>query len=86
MKLKEKLAETLSLPKEILLSESRVILLGNSEVNIENYRGIIEYSSCVIRIKTENGKICVSGQDLEIIEITDEDLSIKGRVESIAID
>lgn len=86
MKFKEKIAASLALPREVFLSESRVIALGTSEVNIENYKGIIEYSSSAIRIKTENGKTGITGQDLEIIEITDEDLSIKGRIETIVFD
>ena len=41
---KEKWINSLQLPKDVCMGALRVTLTGNSEVWIENYRGILEYT------------------------------------------
>ena len=79
--LKEKIAEMLELPKEIVLNMPKMTLLGSRNLIIENYKGIIEYEDNKIRINTGIGIIKINGTGLSIKEITSEDIMVDGNIE-----
>lgn len=70
--LREKITEMLELPKEIVLNMPKLVMLGNGDVIIENYKGIVEYGEGVIRVNTTSGIIKLTGTDIYIKEITAE--------------
>ncbi len=76
--IKEKMSEILELPREIILDVPKIVLVGNNDLTIENYKGIIEYSDSLIRINTNEYMIKIQGEQLEIRTITDEEIMIKG--------
>ena len=41
---KESIAELLEFPKDIMLDTSKVVMIGNLQIFIENHKGIIEYT------------------------------------------
>lgn len=82
-KIKEKITEALELPKEILLNISKMTIIGNQELVIENYKGVVEYSSTLIRINTGNSLLKITGRNLNIKEISSEDIKITGRFGSL---
>ncbi len=83
--LRTNISEALELPIEITLDLPRITLIGNQEANIFNHKGIIEYSSTLIRINSKIGIIKVVGADLEIRNILSEEISIVGIVDNIEI-
>ena len=50
---------------------------------IENYRGILEYTSCHILIQGKNCQICFEGKGLYIDYYTNEDMKISGCISCI---
>ncbi len=84
--LKKKFLEIGDIPKELVTSNSRMVLLGNSEFTIENFSGIIEYETTNIKIKCANGVVIVTGKDLSINELGNEDLFVKGKILSIELE
>ena len=74
------MAELLSLPKEIIFNLPQVILTGSGEVNIENYKNIIEYTETKIRINTNCGILLLLGQNMVLKQITAEYISITGDI------
>ena len=44
MKFRERMAEKLKLPKDLVMGAAVLTVTGHSEAYIENYRGIIEYT------------------------------------------
>jgi sporulation protein YqfC len=80
---REKLTEILELPKEIVLNMPKLTMLGNGDLIIENYKGIIEYSEGVVRLNTTTGIIKVMGADIYIKEITSENIMIYGNILSL---
>jgi hypothetical protein len=50
---KVKAASALRLPKDVVLGEVLVSFLGRHSVVIENYRSIILYTDCLIKIKAK---------------------------------
>ena len=81
--LKERLTEVLALPKEIVLDLPKITLTGNSQFVIENYKGIIEYGSELIRINTAKGLVKIYGQSLEINTVTNEEIYIAGKIANV---
>lgn len=81
--IKEKVAEALTLPKEIVLDLPKITMIGNGQVFIENYKGVIEYDNERIRINTSKGIMKIFGESLEINTITTEEIFIKGYIKNI---
>ena len=84
--LKRRFTELSDLPRELIGSSSRMVLMGNSEFMIENYDGILEYEECKIRLSTKVGIISVLGNRLAIDELDNENLMVRGKIESISIE
>ncbi|HOQ37145.1 MAG TPA: sporulation protein YqfC [Acetivibrio sp.] len=82
-KLKEKVAELLELPKEVVMDLPKITMFGDRNLLVENYKGIIEYDDNKIRINTGKGIIKVTGEKLVIKEITQEDLMIDGDIDTL---
>lgn len=82
LSLREKMANTLDISKEVLLDTVRIVAIGNRELTLENYRNIMEYTTNCIRINTNPHIIKVTGKGLEIKTITQEMLYITGYIKS----
>ena len=81
MKRKESdILEKLHLPKDITRGAFILTAIGNKEMYIENYKGILEYSEEIIRLAND---ICIYGQNLSVEEITSEDILIIGKINNI---
>lgn len=78
--LKEKMSELFELPKDVVLNVPKLTMVGNGDLLIENFKGIIEYDSDRIRINTNCGIIKITGTGLGIREITSEDLMVNGNI------
>lgn len=79
--LKYRMAEAVSMPKDVVLGVPIVTIIGKCEVRIENYRGIIEYTENLIRIKVKDGQIRITGKNLQIEYYTNDDMMIMGNIE-----
>ena len=53
MKFRERMAEKLKLPKDLVMGAAVLTVTGHSEAYIENYKGIIEYTEQRIRLQTK---------------------------------
>ena len=77
------MADAANLPEDVVLGVPILTLTGHYEVNIENYRGILEYTEQLIRINVRSGQIRITGKSLEINYYTTTDMKITGKVEKI---
>lgn len=62
-----------------------VEIAGNRRVLVENHRGVTEYGCNCIRIKVNDGTVCVDGSCLELCQMTREQLIICGQIESVRL-
>ena len=81
-----KINKALELPREISSSDTKISIIGFDEMLIENYKGILEYEEFYIKVKTAIGNINISGFKLELEQVTEDDISVKGKIESIDIE
>ncbi|MCL2605110.1 MAG: sporulation protein YqfC [Defluviitaleaceae bacterium] len=83
MNVKEKLASALALPKEIALDMPLIVAAGRGELNIENYKNLLEFSENKIRVHTSAGLLNIEGTRLCLKQITTENLLITGSINGI---
>lgn len=83
--LKTNISEALELPVEITMDLPKITIIGNQEAIVFNHKGIIEYTSRLIRINSRSGIIKVVGNELEIRNILSEEISIVGIIDSVEI-
>lgn len=77
------MADAVNMPKDVVLGVPIVTITGQVELCIENYRGIIEYTDVLIRIKTKIGQIKVIGKHLQIEYYTNDEMKVTGRILSV---
>ena len=53
---------------------------------IENYKGILEYEEFYIKINTSIGNININGFNLNLEQVTEDDISVKGTIQSIDVE
>ena len=81
----QQLADAADLPGEDLPGQSIVEIAGDSRVLIEHHRGVSCYSSEQIGVKVSFGWVLISGCGLELVCMTKEQLVIRGRIDSVAL-
>ena len=81
-----KFNDILEFPKEIGSNQPRITMLGFNQLLIENYKGILEYEEFFIKINTYIGIININGFNLELNNLTDDDILITGKIDSIDIE
>lgn len=81
-----KFDKILELPKEVCSNIPKVIITGFDEIIIENFKGILEYEEYFVRINTHIGIININGYNLSLENMTDDDIKVNGKIESIDIE
>ena len=81
---KLKIAEKLNIPEDISAGVPIVTIMGNREVFVENYKGILIYEGHCIKLQTKTCRITVEGENLEIIYYTNVEMKIVGDLVSIS--
>ncbi|HHW74876.1 MAG TPA: sporulation protein YqfC [Firmicutes bacterium] len=81
---KEVIADFFELPQEIILDLPRITLVGNMQLYIENHRGVISYDENEVRLSVNKGEVIIRGEGLQIENLLEEELLIKGMLESLS--
>lgn len=82
--LRQQLSGLLEVPPEIVSDLPKVVIIGNKEIDIENFIGLIEYTMQKIRINTKSGILVIEGIDLEARKMTAEYITITGTILQIS--
>ena len=75
----------LEIPKEVYSNIPKLSVTGFEEMVIENYKGILEYEEFFVRISTHIGIININGYNLNLEKMTNDDIKVTGKIESIEI-
>ena len=68
-----------------LIKQPIVEIAGNGRVLIENHQGVLAYSPEEIGIKVSYGKILITGANLRLMQISCDQLVVKGRIDSLQL-
>lgn len=79
-----RLADRTMLPQELVSGCCCITATGQTELVIENYKSILEYSPEKLVILTKQCRVEVCGKHLEIIYYAREEMKIHGRIDCIS--
>ncbi len=82
----EKLNHILELPQEVIGNAPRLTIVGFEQLLIENYKGILEYEDFFIKINTHIGALNINGFNLNLKQMTEDDIMISGKIESVDLE
>ena len=80
---KTKVAELSEIPKDVALGITTVTITGDTEISVENLKGILEYNDSIIRVRTKSGKILIKGDKLLVDSYSNDEMMIKGKIDSV---
>lgn len=63
-----------------LMDVPHIEMIGNRQLLIENCKGIVEYEDEQIRLNTGRYILKIQGRHLSLVNMSDEDLFIKGSI------
>ena len=72
--------------REVMEEVPKFTIISFDEMLIENYKGILEYEEFYIKLSTKIGLININGFNLMLEQVTEDDISIKGKIESVSIE
>ena len=81
-----KVDKILELPKEVYSNIPKIVITGFEELIIENFKGILEYEEFFVRISTHIGVININGYNLNLQNMTNDDIKVTGKIESLDIE
>jgi sporulation protein YqfC len=79
------LADFFELPRDIVLDLSRLTLIGNRQIYLENHKGIVEYEEGRIKVRTNSGILVINGKNLVIRNLYAAELYVEGDIDSLEI-
>ena len=83
---KNRMDKMLEIPKDVYSNIPKLSVTGFEEMVIENYKGILEYEEFFVRISTHIGIININGYNLNLETMTNDDIKVTGKIESIEIE
>ncbi|MDD3223853.1 MAG: sporulation protein YqfC [Clostridium sp.] len=83
LKIREGLAKSLDIPRDIALNIPKITIVGDEEITIDNHKGILKFKDDLIEIKSNLGIISIRGTDFEILFISDNTIVLSGKFQSI---
>ena len=78
-----RLDEILEIPVELSTNNPKITIVGFERLLIENYKGILEYQDYFVRVNTYIGIININGFNLQLEEMTSDDLLVIGKIENV---
>lgn len=82
----EKIEKILELPQEVCSDVPKITIVGFDELIIENFKGILEYEEFFVRVNTHIGIININGYQLGLENMTNDDIKVTGKIESLEIE
>ncbi len=79
-------ASFFELPGDVVLNIPRLTLIGNTQMSVENHRGIIKYDPCSIVLGAGGYQVLVEGDDLVIGAVSMEQVTIRGNITRITFE
>lgn len=78
-----RLSGVMEIPPEVALDVPKTTWMGRSLLHVTNHKGIVEYTSRKIRIRTRIGQLVVTGSRLKIESIVAGDVWIDGEIAGV---
>jgi len=73
-------ARMAGLPEEVLFGVPKVVLVGEERALVENHKGVVEYGSERVRVRTDCGLLEIGGVELTLGHLGKSDLVVQGKI------
>lgn len=83
---KKRIEQILEIPQEVYSDTPKITITGFNEIILENYKGILEYEEFFASISTYIGIVNINGFNLNLEKMTNDDIKITGKIESIELE
>lgn len=83
---REALAQSLELPRDLACQDALLTMVGASELLVENYRRILEYTPEHLLILAANCRIRVEGKNLQIRYYNLAEMQIQGQIRTVGFE
>ena len=83
---KKRIEQILEIPQEVYSDIPKITITGFNELILENYKGILEYEEYFASISTHIGIVNINGFNLNLEKMTNDDIKITGKIESIELE
>ena len=78
----ERFSDFADLPKDVTMGLAKVTFIGNRNLRVDNYRGLVEYTTKKIELNAKNMYIEITGDELNIIRIEADVIFIEGEIKN----
>lgn len=73
----------MNVPEDIVFGALVLLVTGNKEAEIQNYRGILEYTDEIIVVQGKKQVLIIRGSNLLIEYFTNESMKVMGEIDTI---
>ena len=77
--------ERLDLPAELAYGMPQMELMGQQQFFMARHKGVLSYSTQLVEINGGSLMVRVTGQDLQLLAMTEEDLRLGGIIEKVEL-
>ena len=83
---RNKINRLLEIPEEVYSNVPKIVITGFDEMIVENFKGILEYEDYFVRINTHIGIININGFNLKLEQMTEDDILVTGKIDSMTLE
>jgi sporulation protein YqfC len=84
-KIRKMAVDLFDLPQDVVYNLPRLTMIGDRQLFIENHRGVLHFSSELLRLSLAKGELEISGKELTIRSIWSEEVFVEGRIGNISL-
>ena len=79
------IADALELPPDVFPNIPKIAVIAGKKAVVHNFRGIIEYDDEKVNLSTACGIFSIAGEGLCIKTLTDDEITLDGKVTGFTI-
>lgn len=80
---KKSVYDVIGISSDVLLGEAKIVVYGDYLIEFYNHKGIIDITDTQIKINTKKAIYKITGADLFICGVTDDEIDISGKLLSV---
>jgi len=85
-KLQKQAGKILEFPSDVLDNGPKITIIGRSEMTVESFREVINFSDKEIILKTTDGKLVIRGIGFILTTVLPNELNLKGRIFQVSFE
>ncbi len=84
--LRKRVADSLDLPASAVAGTPRLEIIGFSELTLEPYGGIVQFTDTEITLKVAYGTVTIQGKSLTIRRMNQERITVGGQLQTVSME